>query len=108
MSNNNPDVTLARDLSMDSERNRFVRHPDLVAADMDGDLVMMSIENGEYYGVGGVGPRVWELLEQPVTLGQIVATISEEFEVEEHGCYEDMLGFVRQLFDMGLVSRVST
>jgi len=31
----------------------FVRNPDLIAADMDGDTVMMSIECGEYYGIGG-------------------------------------------------------
>ena len=44
-----------------------VRDPDMIAAEMDGDLVMMSIERGEYFGVGGVGPRLWELLEAPWT-----------------------------------------
>ena len=85
---------------------RFMRDPDLVAADMDGDLVMMSIDNGEYYGVGGVGPRVWELLESPRTVAQISAAIVEEFDVEADTCREDMLGFIRQLLDMGLVRRI--
>lgn len=84
----------------------FMRDPDLVAADMDGDLVMMSIDNGEYYGVGGVGPRIWELLESPRTVEQITAAIVEEFDVEADTCREDMLGFIRQLLDMGLVRRI--
>lgn len=84
----------------------LIRDPDLVAADMDGDLVMMSIDNGEYYGVGGVGPRIWELLESPRTVEQITAAIVEEFEVEADTCREDMLGFIRQLLDMGLVRRI--
>ena len=84
----------------------MIRDPDLVAADMDGDLVMMSIDNGEYYGVGGVGPRVWELLESPRTVEQISAAIVDEFEVEADTCREDILGFIRQLLDMGLVRRI--
>ena len=86
---------------------RFMRDPDLVAADMDGDLVMMSIDNGEYYGVGGVGPRIWELLESPRTVEQISAAIVDEFEVEADTCREDILGFIRQLLDMGLVRQIS-
>ena len=85
----------------------LIRDPDLVAADMDGDLVMMSIDNGEYYGVGGVGPRVWELLESPRTIEQITAAIVDEFEVEAETCREDILGFIRQLLDMGLVRQIS-
>ena len=41
------------------------RNPNLVAANVDGDLVMMSVEQGEYFGITGVGSRVWELLATP-------------------------------------------
>jgi hypothetical protein len=83
--------------------SHLVRVPDLLSADMDGDLVMMSVESGEYYGVGGVGPRIWELLEQPITVDAIVAVICAEFEVEETRCREDVLTFARQLVETGLV-----
>lgn len=81
----------------------IIRHPDLVAAEMDGDLVMMSIEKGEYYGVSGVGPRIWELLEAPVTVEQMTTTLCEEFEVDAVSCLRDTLNFVRELRSMGLV-----
>ena len=81
----------------------MVRHPELVAAEMDGDLVMMSIERGEYYGVGGVGPRVWELLEEPISIDGLTATICSEFEVEEARCREDVTQFVTQMSEMGLI-----
>ncbi len=82
------------------------RDPDLVAAEMDGDLVMMSVHHGEYYGVGGVGPRIWELLEHPVSVEQITTTICSEFEVEPERCREDMNGFALQLLEMGLVKTI--
>ena len=84
----------------------LIRDPDLGAAEMDGDLVMMSVIHGEYYGVGGVGPRIWDLLEQPVSVEQITATICAEFDVEPERCREDMHGFAVQLLDMGLVKPV--
>lgn len=91
------------DLTLDTP---LIRNPDLVAAEMDGDLVMMSIDHGEYYGVGGVGPRIWELLEQPITVEAITAIICDEFDVEADRCREDMHGFALQLLEMGLVKPV--
>jgi hypothetical protein len=81
----------------------IVRDPDMVAAEMDGDLVMMSIERDEYFGIAGVGTRAWELLEQPMTVEQICAVIGTEFEVDEATCREDMLGFANELLTLGLV-----
>ena len=82
----------------------IVRDPDMIAAEMDGDLVMMSIERGEYFGIGGVGTRAWELLEEPTTVDRLCAVVCAEFEVDETTCRTDMLGFVSELMDLGLVT----
>ncbi|WP_295393068.1 PqqD family peptide modification chaperone [uncultured Thiodictyon sp.] len=81
----------------------IIRNSDLVAADMDGDLVMMSIEEGEYYGISGVGPRIWELLERPVTVDELAVTICGEFAVDEPTCRSDLLHFTQELIGLGLV-----
>ena len=81
----------------------LTRDPDLVCAEMDGDLVMMSIENGEYYGIGGVGTRIWELLDQPTTIQQLVETIKSEFDIVEDQCRDDVLSFSEKLFELGLI-----
>lgn len=86
---------------------RVVRMPDLIASEMDGDLVMMSIERGEYYGISGVGTRVWELLERPVTLAEIVAAICREFEVDTSVGEQDMRQFLEELLKRGLVQTVA-
>ena len=31
---------------------------EIVASDIDGETVMMSIENGEYYGLDDIGSRI--------------------------------------------------
>ena len=82
---------------------RVVRHPDMISAEMDGEVVMMSIERGEYFGIGGVGTRAWELLEQPTTVDRLCAVICEEFDVDEATCHKDILGFANELLTLGLV-----
>lgn len=80
------------------------RHPDLIAVDMDGDTVMMSIERGDYFGIcGAVGPRVWDLLENPVTLADIVATLCAEYRVDAATCEADMRLFLQQLRELDLI-----
>ena len=81
----------------------LVRDPDMIAAEMDGDLVMMSVERGAYFGIGGVGTRVWELLEQPHSVDQLCAAIVAEYEVDEGVCRRDVVEFVQKLLDEKLV-----
>ncbi|MFV5213253.1 lasso peptide biosynthesis PqqD family chaperone [Azonexus caeni] len=81
----------------------FVRNPDLIAADMDGDTVIMSIERGEYYGIGGVGSRVWDLLAQPISVLDLVEVVCTEFDVAPSVCQADMERFINELKVLGLI-----
>lgn len=50
---------------------------DLVSSDLDGEVVMMSIDNGEYYGLDAVGSRVWALLERPQAVSDLWPCFNE-------------------------------
>ena len=71
---------------------------------MDGDLVMMSIERGNYYGVGGIGPYVWQLLETPRTTAELIDDICQEFEVDQITALADVESFLADLVGHGLVT----
>lgn len=81
------------------------RSADLVAAEMDGEWVMMSVEQGRYYGVGGVGFHVWERLQLPVSFEELVQGVCAEFDVEPQRCREDLAAFLRAMLANGLVHR---
>ncbi|MGZ8915407.1 MAG: lasso peptide biosynthesis PqqD family chaperone [Methylobacter sp.] len=89
------------DLSINTS---LCRHPDLIASPMDGDLVMMSIERGEYFGIGGVGCRIWELLEHTITVHEIIDTLCAEYEIDEATCRTDVLKFAQELLHNELVA----
>ncbi len=87
-----------------TQQSLLTRNPDLVAAGMNGDIVMMSIEQGLYFGISGVGTRIWELLEQPASVDALAQTILAEYEVDEVTCQRDLLAFARELLKHGVVS----
>lgn len=79
------------------------RNPKLLANQMDGEIVMMSIDNGEYYGLDEVGSRIWELMEKPVSIHNLVEQLMAEFDVDYDDCLRDTQEFLEDLFDKDLV-----
>ena len=67
------------------------------------ETVMMSVTAGRYYGLNAVASRIWELLETPKTITQLCAQICEEFEVDAQTCEAEVLKFVQDLIDNGIV-----
>ena len=75
----------------------------LVAADLDGEKVMLSIEKGQYFSLNGVAGRIWELLEKPLTVREITTELQKEYAVEAETCQEEVLAFLKELYDQGVV-----
>ncbi len=76
----------------------------LVAAEMDGERVMLNIEKGKYFALNGIGGRIWDLIESPHTVREVVTLLINEYEVEEKTCQHDVLVFLNKLYDQGLVA----
>lgn len=79
------------------------RKPGMMAADMNGETVMMDIETGMYYNLGEVGGRIWTLLENPMKLGQLVACLTAEYDVPAEKCMADVKPFLKSLAVKGLL-----
>jgi hypothetical protein len=87
--------------------NRLLqRQPDMVFSHIDDEVVMMSIETGEYYGLNPVASRIWELLETPCTFHQLVNMLMQEFDIDETACQKDVMKFLDQLMEKKLVFAV--
>lgn len=74
-----------------------IRSPDQVSGDLDGKIVLLSIENGEYYNMNEVGSRIWALLEKPMTVAALIDLLMAEFAVERTTCETEALAFLAQL-----------
>jgi hypothetical protein len=68
---------------------------------------MMSIEKGKYYGMDLIASRIWELIEKPIHVGNMVGILMEEYDVTREDCEKDVLFFLNDLLSEKLVEIVS-
>ena len=73
------------------------RIEEIVASNIDGETVMMSIENGKYYGLDDIGSRIWELIEKRIKVSNLIDTLLERFDVDRETCEKDVLKFLNEL-----------
>ena len=81
------------------------RRAGLMTADMNGSAVMMDIMTGKYYNLGQVGGRIWELLEEPCSLTELVRKLTAEYDVSAEQCRADIAPFLDTLLERGLLEQ---
>ena len=87
----------------DIATTRYTRRPGLNAVEMDGELVMMGLEQGEYFGMRGVAASIWQHLDEPRTLDELCGLVSQEYDTTSTACRPDVEAFVDDLLTRRLV-----
>lgn len=73
------------------------RESSVICAAAGEDLVMVSIENGFYYGVSDVAREVWRELERPVQVSHLLDRLCANYDIDRRTCERDTLAFLDQL-----------
>jgi hypothetical protein len=82
----------------------YKRVPDIPGAYVGDALLMLSVEQGQYFSLNGVGARVWDLIETPATLPVLVDTLIGEYEVNREACAGEVRRFLDELRRYGLLA----
>ena len=90
------------DPSLDPQM-QVCRIGDVLDADMDGELVMMNIEQGRYFGLNQTGTRIWALLADPIVISDLCDQLTTEFSVPPEQCRQEVIAFLENLLNRGLL-----
>jgi hypothetical protein len=71
------------------------RSPAVLAAEVDGEVVMMSIERGHYFGLDDIGSDIWKRLELPCTFSALIDGLATDYDADRATIATD----VRALLD---------
>ena len=75
-----------------------------IAGDLlDGEVVILNMKDDVYYGLDQVGGRIWSLIQEPITFGEIIQILLEEFDVEYQQCTEDVLALLEDMLSKRLI-----
>ena len=78
--------------------------PQVMSRPVGDDTVLLDLESGMYFGLDGVGKRIWEAIGEGLTVGEIAAIIVSEYEVDENQAQADSIEFIRDLVERGLLT----
>jgi hypothetical protein len=86
-----------------SASSNVVATKDQVSSDLAGEVAILHLQAGTYYGLDAVGARIWSLLQKPTTVGEIRDVIVHEYEVEPDRCENDLIALLQRLAHEGLI-----
>ena len=73
------------------------RNPEIIHSAMDGEVVMMSVDQGLFFGIDTIGTHIWNLLETPVKVEELIEKLMSRYKVEKADCENDTLLFLNDM-----------
>lgn len=74
-----------------------------VSCPLGEEAAVLNLKNSVYYGLDSVGARVWTLLQQPRSVGELRDALLSEYEVEARRCEKDLLALLESMRSEGLI-----
>ncbi|EMA23089.1 PqqD family peptide modification chaperone [Haloarcula amylolytica] len=68
-----------------------------VTTTIDGEIVLLNNETGRYQGLSGVGPDIWDRIQEPTEPAAIVSTLVEVYDVSRDRVANDVERFLETL-----------
>lgn len=87
-----------------SMATRVVASERQVACEVADEVVLLSMQNGQYYGLNPVGASIWRLIQKPSTLDEVRNGLLAEYDdVSAETCASETFAFVTTMLGLGLI-----
>lgn len=81
--------------------------PDTVMSDVDGEIMLVCIVSGYYFGLDSVGSEIWRRLQIPTRFADLSEGLRTHFKGDGSTIEREALDFVSKLAERGLVRGVA-
>jgi hypothetical protein len=83
-----------------------VQEDEPIAAEVDGEVVMLSERAGAYFGLGGIGSEIWKLIAQPRRVSDLCQWLAQRYDADGETLTRDVTSFLDELLSRRLVRLV--
>ncbi len=70
---------------------------------VDDEIVVMRIDNGEFFAIGGTGLEIWPLIDGSRNRDALLAELESRYEAPAEVIAPDLDAFLAELADAGLI-----
>lgn len=74
-----------------------------LAETVDGELIILNKQSGTYYTIDGIGDELWQELQEPVSIDELVDSVCNNYNIDPDDSRDDIQSFVSQLLAAELV-----
>jgi Coenzyme PQQ synthesis protein D (PqqD) len=74
-----------------------------VSCDLAGEAVILHLKSAQYFGLNEVGARIWNLIQEPKTVGAVLDTVLEEYDVALNQLEGDLLALLEEMANKELI-----
>lgn len=79
------------------------RSPAVLTAEVDGEIVMMSIERGRYFGLDDIGSDIWKRLDTPCSFAELVDRLSGDYAADRATIAADVRALLGRMAEQDVV-----
>jgi len=93
---------------MSSIESFKINTPKITYETIDGEVVIIDFETGNYYSIDKVGAEIWRLLEKKATFGKMLSEISNRYNCSSDKFENTLSEFLSELQDEQLICEEPT
>ena len=75
----------------------------LNVTDLSGEKVMIDFESGKYFMIKGAGNDIWDLIQNEITVEEIVDRLLAEYDVSREECEKSVEEFIEKLKELEFI-----
>lgn len=70
---------------------------------LEKEVAILNLKNSTYYGLDPVGAYVWNLIQEPMSIGDIRTALLKKYAVDEARCERELLDLLDSMWREGLI-----
>jgi hypothetical protein len=86
-----------------SDVTRISRSPDVLTTEIDGEVLMMSIERGCYFSLNEVGLDIWRRLDTPRSFAELIDGLAADYDATRATIMQDVRALLGQMLAEDIV-----
>jgi hypothetical protein len=79
------------------------RSPSVLTAEVDGEVVMMSIQHGRYFGLDDIGSDIWRRIEPPCSFAELIDRLAADYDADRATIAADVHGLLGRMAEQDVV-----
>jgi hypothetical protein len=82
---------------------RVIASESAVGCDIQGEMVLLHLDSGIYFGLNAVGADIWNFIREERVVEEIERHLLGQYNVSPARCQSEVVSLLRQLSEKGLI-----